>query len=139
MLYDTHIWGHGLTGLVRADPHAVESYPDREGTCLLKITLQQSRRSKTLKLEGKLVGPWVEELERTWRGLIASRHAKYLQVDLCGLTFLDDRGKELLAKMFDRGADLVADAPLTRHIVEEIRRDGGGRKRKSGWRPRRLS
>jgi len=88
--------------------------------CLLKITLQQTQRSKTLKLEGKLVGPWVEELERTWRGLSASRPKKYLQVDLRGLTFLDDRGKELLGKILSSGADLIADAPLTRHMIDGI-------------------
>jgi ABC-type transporter Mla MlaB component len=104
---------------------------------LLKITLQQSRRSKTLKLEGKLAGPWVEELERTWRGLNASRHAKYLQVDLCAVTFVDARGKELLAKMFNSGADLIAEAPLTRHVVEEIMPGQGSRKREGKTRRRR--
>ncbi len=79
----------------------------------------------------------MEELERSWRGLIASRHAKYLQVDLRGLTFVDAQGKELLAKMFNSGADLIADAPLTRHMVEEIMRGQGSRKRKSKSRRRR--
>ncbi len=96
---------------------------------LLKITVEQNRRASTLKLEGKLVGPWVEELERTWRGL-TSPQAKYLVVDLCGLMSVSARGKQVLEKMFNSGADLIADAPLTRHIVEEIMRDRGGRKRK---------
>jgi hypothetical protein len=97
---------------------------------LLRITVEEDDRSSTVKLEGRLAGPWVEELERTWRDLSASRCDKYLQVDLRGLTSLDPRGKDLLAKILNSGADLIADAPLTRHIIEEIKRDQEIPKRK---------
>lgn len=87
---------------------------------MLRITVQDSAKSTTFKLEGKLAGPWVEELERTWRARIGSPQANSVLVDLCGVATIDARGKELLGRMHKRGADLIADAPMTRYIVEEV-------------------
>ena len=35
---------------------------------MLKITVEKNTRSTTLRIEGRLVGPWVDELDRAWRG-----------------------------------------------------------------------
>jgi hypothetical protein len=70
-----------------------------------------------LKLEGKLVGAWVRELERVWQSASAQER---ILVDLCSVSFVDDLGKELLSQMYRRGARLVAGTPLMKQIVEEI-------------------
>jgi hypothetical protein len=43
-----------------------------------------------------------------------------MMIDLTGVTFIDDGGKELLARLWRQGADLRAAGCLTRCIVEEI-------------------
>src|SRR3712207_7702839 len=51
-------------------------------------TLFRSR----LMVEGRLVGPWVTELERSWQDLRQSSHG-LLVVDLTGITFVGEDGK----------------------------------------------
>ncbi len=73
-----------------------------------------------MKLEGRIAGPWVEELHRTWNSLAPSLGSKHLCVDLCGLTFADERGKQVLTDIRKGGATLLADTAMTKFLVEEI-------------------
>ncbi len=73
---------------------------------MLRITVERGSESATLKLEGKIVAPWTEELERTWRGMSLSP-AESLVVDLGGVTWVDAQGKNVLAKMYRAGAELI--------------------------------
>jgi hypothetical protein len=45
-------------------------------------------------------------------------------VDLTGVTFVDAKGKALLTRMWQQGADLRAAGCLTRCIVDEITKAG---------------
>jgi ABC-type transporter Mla MlaB component len=88
---------------------------------LLKIT-EQGRATKdsiALVLEGRLAGPWVEELNALWNTFTASQRGNVL-IDLSGVTFIDARGKTLLDRLWREGAKLRAAGCLTRCIVEEI-------------------
>ncbi len=84
---------------------------------MLRITILEE--SETLKLEGRLAGPWVAELEKAWHRLPADR--KTVTVDLEGVTYIDAAGKNLLDHMAGDGAELKAVAPMTRCICDEIR------------------
>lgn len=86
---------------------------------MLRITIQESAQASTLKLEGKLTGPWVRELEQAWAASCAAL-AGPLIVDLADVTFIDCAGKSLLARMHESGAKLVATNPMNRSIVDEI-------------------
>jgi len=96
---------------------------------MLKITVQNGSRPTTIKLEGKLSGPWVSELARAWEGLTATASDKVVTVDLSEVTFIDSAGKELLTSLVDHGAQLRASHLLTKYIVEQItdgcRKTGG--------------
>ncbi len=85
---------------------------------MLRITVLDELQ--TLKLEGRLAGPWVAELEKCWQRM-SGAHRRPLTVDLDGVTFIDEAGKSLLERMADRGAALKAKAPLTRCICDQIR------------------
>ncbi len=92
---------------------------------MLRITIQESAQGKTLKLEGKLTGPWVGELEQTWSGMTASgTGVPALAVELADVTYIDAAGKCLLKRMHQAGAKLKACSPLNRSIVDEIVRAG---------------
>ena len=76
----------------------------------------------TFKLEGKLAGPWVKELELSWRSATGTHHIYPVRVDLSSVSFIDADGKGLLARMYDEGAKLVATGCLNKSIVEGILR-----------------
>jgi ABC-type transporter Mla MlaB component len=84
---------------------------------LLKITVQKGSGSSTLKLEGKLAGPWVGELKEVWRSESAT---EAVLVDLLDVSFVDAAGKDLLAQMWQGRADFVADSPLMKQVIEEV-------------------
>jgi outer membrane protein len=90
---------------------------------MLRITIQESAGASTFKLEGKLTGPWVAELEQAWTGSdISAAPGRRLTVDLADVTFIDCAGKDLLVRMHESGATLVARSPMNRCIVDEIAR-----------------
>jgi ABC-type transporter Mla MlaB component len=87
---------------------------------MLKITVQNGLRPTTIRLEGKLSGPWVPELARAWAGLAGVKPAGTLTVDLCEVTFIDSAGKKLLSSLVDSGAQLRSAHLMTKYIVERI-------------------
>jgi hypothetical protein len=86
---------------------------------MLRITVQDSPKSVALKLEGQLRGPWVEETERVWK----TCDRPVAVIDLCDVTSLDVRGKDLLVRMYRGGANLVAYTPMMTCIIEVLRQD----------------
>jgi hypothetical protein len=60
----------------------------------------------TLKLEGKLVGPWIGELESACRGY--QLPAERVCLDLCDLTFVDAAGARFLQNLIRDGATVIA-------------------------------
>jgi len=94
---------------------------------LFKITGQRGpeKDSISLILEGRLAGPWVEELDIFWCKLTGSQRENPV-IDLSGVTFIDATGKALLARLWRQGARLLATGCLTRCIVEEITGERAG-------------
>ena len=87
---------------------------------MLRITIHDSPRSLTFRLEGRLAGPWLRELEDCWRRTLAGQSEPFLRVDLTGVTFIDNAGKECLADLYRQGAEFVAADCLTKAVVAEI-------------------
>src|SRR6266496_1032005 len=85
---------------------------------MLRITVSNDSGAITWKLEGKLSGPWVQELERCFESTVTTPQT--VVVDLRDTSFVDAAGKALLRRMHERGARLIASAPFTHAIVEEI-------------------
>ena len=85
---------------------------------MLKITTQTDATGTIFELEGRLAGAWVQELEDCWRKVANSDRP--VRVMVCAVTFIDDKGKVLLAEMYQHGAQLVAEGCMNKGIVEEI-------------------
>lgn len=90
---------------------------------MLKITIRPDVQSTRLELEGRLAGPWVEELERCLHRVADAPHGDLI-VDLTAVTFVDAEGRALLTQMWQQGAQLHAVGCLNRCIVEEITKSG---------------
>ncbi|TKB90364.1 MAG: hypothetical protein E8D40_11430 [Nitrospira sp.] len=90
---------------------------------MLKITPQRdaARSSVSLVVEGRLAGPWVEELNAYCRKM-SEDHERCAVIDLTGVTFIDADGKALLASLWQQGAELRASGCLTTCVVQEITR-----------------
>ena len=82
---------------------------------MLRITPIETDQVTTLKLEGSLSGPWVDELRRCWTEL-AEKDVR-LEVDLRGLHFLDSRGTDLLLSMERQGSRLFGSSPFIHDLL----------------------
>lgn len=87
---------------------------------MLRITVQTEAGKTVLKLDGKITGPWVKELEGCWEMLRRVQAGKVMVVDLTNVSFINAAGSQLLERMHGEGAELLGEGPLTRSIVEEI-------------------
>lgn len=85
---------------------------------MLRITVLEDDTCWRLKLEGKLVAEWVVEVESIWRS--AEFAGKQSEVDLTGVTTVDDPGWKLLHTMSQAGADFVADGIAVRTRLNEM-------------------
>ncbi len=74
-------------------------------------------------MEGKLTHEWVAEAEKAWTAFSHLPQPERLVVDLCGVSFVDDPGRERLARMYSSGAKLIGTGPMTSALIEEICRD----------------
>jgi len=86
---------------------------------MLRITKVDGPERIILKLEGRLMGPWVEELA-LYKNRLACLPQNHLLVDLGGVTFVDEEGKTLLKQMWRQGAELVAMECWMEAVVEDI-------------------
>ena len=85
---------------------------------VIRITAQQESLVTRLFLEGKLSGPCVNELDKCWQTCPAGEAA--LLVDLTNVSFVDEHGKELLARMHNKGIKLFSRSVMTKCLIEEI-------------------
>lgn len=88
---------------------------------MLRVTVQYADTHLTLKLEGSLKGPWVDELERCWLALANTAPHKPMRVDLNDVGFIAPEGRDLITRMADAGVELIASGPMVRAMVDEIR------------------
>ena len=87
---------------------------------MLRITVNDAPDGLGMKLEGKLGGAWVTELEECWRTATSSLGSRPLHVDLTGVDCVDAAGKYLLALMHKGGARFVVSGCAMSALVQEI-------------------
>lgn len=90
---------------------------------MIRISIQDEERLATLKIEGKIAGPWAAELSETWKTFAPSLGTRKLRLDIRGVTFVDREGKQLLQEICRwTDAEILADTPMTKHFAEEATR-----------------
>ena len=93
---------------------------------MIRISEISKGSKQRLLVEGTLAGDWVEVLEKSWLEAQASRNGEPMRIDLSGVTWIDDKGRELLRRMLQDGAELRATGIMTRAVIEEIVEENGG-------------
>jgi len=71
----------------------------------------------TLRLEGEIMGPWVDELRRSCEPAL-SRTGGTLTLDLAGVSFVALDGVRLLGRLRDRGVALLNSSPF---VTEQLK------------------
>ena len=87
---------------------------------MLRITTSETGREVKFKLEGKLSGPWVSELQRCWQASTDIYKNKEIVVELSGVTFVDTSGKQLLNTISCQGGKLTGCGLVPKSLIEEI-------------------
>ena len=90
---------------------------------MFRINTRIDATGVIVELEGSLAGAWVQELEEDCWRKITNSHQR-VRVMVCAVTFIDERGKALLAEMHQHGAELVAEGCMNTAIVKEITQGG---------------
>ena len=76
---------------------------------MLKISsVEPVNHSVTLRLEGRVVGPWVVELQKSCEAVLAE--GRSLKLHLADVEFMDAQGVALLSSLRSRGG-LFLDCP----------------------------
>lgn len=89
----------------------------------LRITVHENGESMVLKLEGRLTGPWVAELDRLWKQTSAGRNGHKIVLDLRETTYADANGIQSLRSIYRQaGADILTGTPWTQYLADEIKR-----------------
>ena len=87
---------------------------------MLRIFIHDQVPVTSFVLEGKLVGPWVKELENCWETALVACPCRTMLVDLADVSFIDAEGRALLARMRQKGVRLLSTGILINAIVDEI-------------------
>lgn len=88
---------------------------------MLRITTEKNDGRTRFRLEGKLKGEWVGELERCWIYTRNARPEMEFSIDLSNVDFVDESGNALLTHMASQGARLEARSNLMMSsLVQDI-------------------
>jgi hypothetical protein len=87
-------------------------------TAMLRITVVESSKiAVTLRVEGRITGPWVEEL-RTACNMHTFPDEVQLSLELADISFADAEGIALLRELRNRGVDLIHTTPF---LAEQLK------------------
>jgi len=89
---------------------------------MLKISVKDGEPHERvlLEVEGRLVGPWVDELERCWERARDRVSSEVIVVRLANVSFIDDAGRELLSRISNAGSKLEGEGCMVRAIIARI-------------------
>ncbi|MGD0797436.1 MAG: STAS domain-containing protein [Acidobacteriaceae bacterium] len=89
----------------------------------LRITIQQNADTASIRLEGRITGPWATELRNAWETWAPSLGRRKLSLDLRNTTYADSLGIRVLREIYSQtDAELGTSSPWTQYLADEITR-----------------
>ena len=73
-------------------------------------------------MEGTLVSPWVEELQRSWINAGGALEGRNLVIDLTNATVISREGENAIFDLMKEGAKFSCGGVLTKHVLKELAR-----------------
>ena len=74
---------------------------------MLRITITEGSAEQRWILQGRLIVPWIGELETSWARFRSRHDAMRHVVDLTDVTLIDERGEKLLEAMKRAGSEVA--------------------------------
>ena len=100
------------TSIALLSPEAIRE------TAMLRITVVESSEiAVTLRVEGRITGPWVEELRTACRVHTFPGEVQ-LSLELADISFADAAGIALLKELRNRGVGLIGTTPF---LTEQLK------------------
>jgi len=88
----------------------------------LRITIDENSDAMTLKLEGRVTGPWAEELSRVWEQTLPTVAGRPFSLDLRETTYADAIGIQVLRAIFSQtGAEILTGTPWTQYLAQKVK------------------
>lgn len=90
----------------------------------LRITVENNSNTAIIKLEGRVVGPWAEELAAVWGDLATTLDRGSATLDLRGVTYVDVNGMQVLRQICrEKHPAILTASPLTESFAEQAQRN----------------
>ena len=90
---------------------------------MIRITQSDNDQERRLLIEGTLSDGWVDSLEECWVRAKAESRRRPVRLDLSSVTYVDDKGRELLMRMMGDGVEIYTTGILTREVIGGITTD----------------
>jgi anti-anti-sigma regulatory factor len=87
---------------------------------MMKIQIEQLDGQMVLRVEGRLAGACVPELEDCWKTARAGQPAPKISVDLKNVTCVDRAGRALLRSMHGNGVVFLRAGMAIQDILDQI-------------------
>jgi hypothetical protein len=87
---------------------------------MIRITIHHTVDELMLRVEGCLIGALVGELEACWLDARPLRQGRGLRIDLRSVCHVDDRGRELMGRLYADGAQFDVSGCEMPEVVREI-------------------
>ena len=93
----------------------------------MRVTIHETAEAAVVRLEGRIAGPWADELDHVWSNSRSQFASKKLTIDLRDVLFADARGRQVLSQIFtETQAEIVAGTPWTQLLAAEIQATRSG-------------
>ncbi|HTB95936.1 MAG TPA: STAS domain-containing protein [Terracidiphilus sp.] len=88
---------------------------------MLRINISETDETMRIRLEGRITGPWAEELDRVGAEAASRLGRKKLAIDLSDVTYADESGKKVLSRIVAQtGAELIAGTLSTQDLARQV-------------------
>jgi len=86
----------------------------------MRIQIDQLGEQVIFRVEGRLAGAWVPELEQCWTSAAVDHPERKISVDLSGVTCVDQAGQYLLRLMRRDGVTFSGAGVAIREILNDM-------------------
>lgn len=87
---------------------------------MFKISVVEHDGQQKLVLEGTLVEPWTEEVEKVWRGVVSTASDRKPIIDLQNVTAINKGGEQTLYKLMSQGARFRCVDVFTKDVLKRV-------------------
>jgi len=95
----------------------------RTSQLTLRISVEHNAEITGITLEGRVAGPWVDELSRAWAEMKPTLPTRKLSIDLRNATYADAAGIRILHEIYSyTAAEIITSTPWTQYLAGEIKR-----------------